>query len=355
MTIHKQILHLLEEFKIPATDPYCPEDWKDWYHYILYDPVSKIRILYNLCFNGRPGTGYITDTCFITVPKGFAGHRVADMAEWETYGFARNTDWSLDHLVIQPLHFQTENILLSIRNDETSISAADRRSGIAFNVCGHPVATPVYVPELAPYGNGFIGWGVVPGFRMNGWIQLGAQCITVDERWYCYHDRNFGRFNWGAIGWTWFVLNASEKDGRNWCYVLHRSNDNQFRKFGAPILFVFCEQALKKVFLGNGIDVRFFWEAQDQRPPVLPGAMASIFGDRSITRPSKLIVRAADETDFATLTMPVQTHTELIVPDSERKQYTFIKELSGRANTTQLFDGQKSTCKDGFFYAEHVH
>ncbi|MBK7937782.1 MAG: hypothetical protein IPJ82_12115 [Lewinellaceae bacterium] len=355
MTVDRQILYLLEEFKIPIVDPHCPEDWKDWYHYILYDPVSNIRLLYNLCFNGRPGTGYVTDTFFLTVPKGFVRHRLSDLSEMETYGFARNMDWNKENLVVQPLRFETDDILFSICDDNTRLSVANPQSHTSFNLQGQPFATPIYVPELAPYGNGFIGWGVVPGFKMRGKIRLGLRLIEVDESWFCYHDRNFGRFNWGNIGWSWFVLNAKDKEGRVWTYVFHRGNDNAFNKIGSPILFVYCEHKMKKVFLGEGVDIQFVWSKKEEMPPVLPGAMASVFGDRSILAPVSVSVKAADETDYVALKMIVQTHTEMIVPDSEKKQYTFIKELSGHANAIQFFDQRKSACKNGFFYAEHVH
>lgn len=353
--MHEQVTYLMEEFKIPFKSPYCPEDWKDWYHYILYDPSTNIRLLYNLCFTGRPGSGYVTDTCFLTVPRGFLEYNVWDPVKMETFGFARNISWEADDLQIHPMHYRTNEISFSIKGAKTFLAVNNDQKGLSFSLSGESIATPVYLPELAPYGNGFIGWGVIPGFAMKGVIQNGDKKIEVNSKWYCYHDRNFGRFNWGNIGWVWFVLNASDERNNQWTYVLHRSNDNRYKGFGAPILFVYHKNKLKKVFIGDGVKIDFKWAMADTQPPVLPGAMASVFSDRSLSMPKQLIIRATDEKDFVYLKMNVDTHTEMIVPDNEHKQYTFLKELSGKASTTQFFGNKKSVCKKGFFYAEHVH
>ena len=355
MTINDQQIFLMEEFKIPFLDPFCPGDWKDWYHYILYNPVTKARLLYNLCFNGKPGSGYVADTLFLTLPKGFVQHHVSDAALMETYGFARNIKWEENDLMTDPLKYYKDEIAFSVYDKLTCINVSNISSGIAINISGKPVATPVYLPELAPYGNGFMGWGVIPGFQMEGDILIGNKKIIVDKNWYCYHDRNFGRFNWGNIGWTWFVLNAIDGKGKEWTYILHRSNNKDYSKKGAPLLFVYRENKLKKIFLGATIDIQLRWEKTDNIPPILPGAMASVFSDRSIFMPKQIIVIARDEKDNVFIKMDINTQSELIVSDNETKQYTFLKELSGQASSKHLFNNIKTICREGFFYAELVH
>lgn len=353
--MNDQLTHLMEELKIPFLHPACPEDWKDWYHYILYDPVSRIRFLYNLCFTGRPESGYVTETCFLTLPRGYLYSRVSDATKMETFGFALNLHWGSGDLQADPLYYRTDGIRFSIKENRTFLSIHHPQSAISVNLYGEPAATPVYVPELAPYGNGFIGWGVIPGFNMEGNIGISGKNIRITDRWYCYHDRNFGRFNWGHIGWVWFVMNAKDQQGQPWTYVLHRSNDNMDTNFRSPILFAYYKGKLKKIFLGNAVNIKLIWQQQDEVPPVLPGAMASLFSGRSVRMPSQLIIRATDERDYVYLKMDVETHTELIVPDNEKKEYTFIKELSGTAAGTQFFGNTKSICRNGFFYGEHVH
>ena len=153
----------------------------------------------------------------------------------------------------------------------------------------------------------------------------------------------------------WLILDAIDQQGNEWTYVLHRSNDKDYKQFGSPLLFVYKNNELKKVFVSRSINIQFKWEAQDHIPPILPGAMASIFSDRSLIMPKLLLVRAEDDNDFVQLKMSVQTKSEIIVPDNLHKQYSFIKELTGTVATNQWIDAKKTTYKKGFFYAENVH
>ncbi len=355
MILESRLHSLMEEFKIPFHNPFCPEDWKDWYHYVLYDPKSRVRILYNICFNGKPGPGYVTDTLFVTVPKGFIDQPVIDLNEEETFGFARNRQWEPGDLTTHPLHYKKHQIDFRIISNVLSLRVENKETNTAFHFHGAPISTPVYVPEPAPYGRGFIGWGVMAGYQMSGHIQLNNRTIYITDDWYCYHDRNFGRFNWGNIGWTWFVISTTDHENVKWAYVLHQSNNSDYTKEGAPILFTYRNDKLAKVFIGDTVRIQVSWSDDHSIPPILPGSMASLFSDRNIRNPKQLSVYAQDELHTIAMTMDVTTHTELIVPDSEQKAYTFIKELSGEVKVSQNIGEKQTESKEGFFYAELCH
>src|SRR5450432_1890359 len=119
--MYEQVAYLMDEFKIPYTNPYCPEDWKDWYHYILYDPDTQIRLLYNLSFTGRPVAGYVTDTCFLTLPKGYLQNQASDTPSMETYGFARNISWNYYDLQMTPILYRADDITFCIQQNITTI------------------------------------------------------------------------------------------------------------------------------------------------------------------------------------------------------------------------------------------
>ncbi|MCB0725166.1 MAG: hypothetical protein KDC73_10735 [Ignavibacteriae bacterium] len=355
MIVENQILYLLEEFKIPFKDPYCPNDWKDWYHYILYDPKTKVRFLYNICFNGKPETGYITDTFFLTVPKGFIHGNISNPNIMETYGFARNTKWDKLDLNLFPFQYICKNINFAIHHNVSKLDVSNKQSEIEFKLVGKTNSDPIYIPELAPFGKGFMGWGVIPDYKMAGIIGIGNKRISVTDQWYGYHDRNFGRFNWGNIGWTWFVINTTDAKGASWTFVLHRSNNNDFSRIGSPILFIYNNKTLNKVFLGATIDIQIKWSTSTELHPILPGAMASVFSDRTIKTPYQLIVRAKDEVDNILIVMDTETQTELIVPDNQTKNFTFLKELSGHALIKQNLRKKAELFENAFFYAEYVH
>lgn len=356
MTSKEETIYLLEEFKIPYLNEFCPDDWKDWYHYILHDPETGILFLYNLCFNGKPETGYITESVFLTLPSTFNTRQLAPTPKAGTYGYARNRKWEKGDLVTSPTSFHSDDISFSITfPGDVAFSTSNLQAGISFQLTGTPIATPVYVPELAPYGSGFIGWGVIPGYRMEGKIIIDNKLITVNSAWYCYHDRNFGRFHWGEIGWTWFVFNAVDNYFESWTYVLHRNNNTNHTKFGSPVLFVYHKNTLHKIFFGTTIEITISWAKGDKLIPILPGALASIFNNRRILAPKTIKIDASDGKDEVNIIMSINTFTELIVPDNRKKQYTFIKELSGSARSSQFLNNKKTSCSKGFFYAELVH
>ena len=143
--MYEQVAYLMDEFKIPYTNPYCPEDWKDWYHYILYDPVTQIRFLYNLSFTGRPEVGYVTDTCFLTLPKGYFQNQLSDNSVMETYGFARNVSWNYNDLQVNPMLYWIEDIKFSIQENITSISVNNKHTGLSFDLSGHHIETSIYI------------------------------------------------------------------------------------------------------------------------------------------------------------------------------------------------------------------
>jgi hypothetical protein len=356
MIVEKEIASLVEEFKIPYKDPHCPEDWKDWYHYILYDPKTNIRVLFNLCFNGKPSTGYITDTFFITVPKGYVDNELVGLDKEESFGYARNHKWLPDTLENTPLNFENKSLTFKISsNNVLHLNVKHEDLRIQLNFLGCPNCNPIYVPELAPYGKGFIGWGVIPSYTMSGELWIQNRRINITEDWYGYHDRNFGRFNWGNIGWTWFVARVLDNEGNIWTYVFHQSNNSNYTRVGAPILFIHKNSLLQKVFIGDTAKVKTTWTKTHNKPKILPGSMASAFADRSVKTPEKITLFAKDEMHSVFLEMHVTSFAELIVPDSESKEFTFMKEMSGNILLEQQMFNEETNSKKGFYYGELVH
>jgi len=353
--MNNQLIHLVEEFKIPYNDSNCPGDWKDWYHYILYNPHSQIRILYNLCFNGTPGTGYITDTLLITLPKGYLQKTITSFSEFETFGFSRNHNWESGNILATPFRFIQNDIMFSIRNNITYIVSDNNEVNIKLDIRGIPLAEPIFVPERQLLENGSVGWGIIPGFCMTGSIYIDGKLITIDKEWFCYHDRNFGRFRWGNIGYIWFVSYFTGADKQTWTYVLHRGNTTDFAKVSSPILFIYRGNVLAKIFLSQSIDIQFSWHKSEKSPQILPGSMASLFNDRTILMPSEINILAQDENDFTQIKMVINSFTELIIPDYKEKQYSFVKELSGTASVSQNIENENNNFFKGCFYAEHVH
>jgi hypothetical protein len=353
--INDEISYLMEEFKIPYSDPHCPEDWKDWYHYILFDPITNIRILYNICFNGKPGAGFVTDTFLVSAPEGFIDTPFSGLFSEKTFGFSRSMIWKEGELEAFPLQYSNKKISIRFIYNILHLNVSYNELGISFYFMGKSDCPPIYIPELAPYGKGFLSWGIMADYKMSGWLQIQNQRIDIRDNWYGYHDRNFGRFNWGCIGWTWFVVNAIDDEGNRWTYVMQGSNNQDYSSEGAPIIFIHKNKELIKVFMGETITKEIKWSKVHRKTPVLPGSMASVFGDRTIAQPRKLFIQMKDERHNVLIEMTVITNTELIVPDNENKEFTFIKELSGDIQISQTLLKEMSSFSNGFFYAELAH
>jgi len=351
MNWQRQINSYLEELKIPFDAPDCPEDWKDWYHYLLFDPATGIRILINICFSGLPNNGNITVTFLLNLPAGIEGTK-----RLETYGFMDIHPWEEGVLSPFPLQLSLSSVDFQLSQKEAKLTLDHPASGIQFSMTGVNCTTPLVVSEPFPYGSGFIGWGLMPGVMTNGSCQWGNRHLTISEQWYCYHDHNYGRFRWGDdVGWVWWVAVAHSPENKRIVYVFHRSNNSDFSQVGAPYLFIYEDNRLIKVFLGSTLQLEFHWKDGVERLGILPGSMASLFGDRKVQVLQSISIYGKDDADELELNMQVNGAAELILPDNSRRQYTFLKEYTGPTRSSHFINGRKFKEIKGFFYGEYVH
>lgn len=348
----EHVIHYLEELKIPIDSEYSPEDWKDWYHYVLMDPDDRIKLLFNISFSGRQKLGDITVTVQMTTQDSVNPniHR--------NYGFLEVLPWEKKPSQRLPLELSIPG-LLEIDLTSKYVNAVVQHSNQNFELTfkGEPRATPIMIPELFPYGTGFIGWGFIPGLMVSGHLSFNNQVYTISKDWFCYHDHNFGRFRWGDenVGWVWWVASLKTNDGKSLTFVFHRGNNKDFSRLDSPYLFVYYDDELVKAFLGQSININFSWTEKPERLPILPGSMATVFSHRKVLVPNQIHIIAKDDVHDAEVTMDVEGITEIILPDYQEKQYTFIKEMNGRAKASCKINHQKIISEKGSFYAEYVH
>ena len=352
MTGVEHIIYYLEELKIPIDSEYSPEDWKDWYHYVLIDPDDRIKLLFNVSFSGRQKLGEITVTVQATIKDDLnpSVHR--------NYGFMEIIAWEKKPSKRLPLELSIQGLLemeLTSKNVNTAVTHSNQNFELRFK--GEPRATPIMIPELFPYGTGFIGWGFIPGLDVSGELSINGQLYTISEDWFCYHDHNFGRFRWGDenVGWVWWVASLRTTGGQDITFVFHRGNNKDFSRLDSPYLFVYYNEELVKAFLGESIKMSFTWTEKPERLPILPGSMATVFSHRKVLVPKRIHVKAKDEVHDVEVIMDIEGITEIILPDYQEKQYTFIKEMNGSAKVACKINHQKVVSEKGSFYAEYVH
>lgn len=354
MTIDEQKLALVERLRIPLDDPASPSDWKDWYHYVLLDPRTQIRSLVNFTAIARPEAGEIQTSFLVTIPSHLLDSNRPPDTPFLTFGTAFSQAWDADKIAPAPLHWRGKGMELQVDGTRTRLDVRDPRSRLSVELSGEAAATPLLVTENSPFGGGFIGWGLVPGLRVAGKLSVGGRSFPVEPDWFCYHDRNFGRFRWGEdIGWEWFVAFATCEDGTPITLVLDRRTNKDHSEGGFPYIFIYVNCQLRKVFLGATLQIDWEWSERPIVPPRLPGIMALLFGDRQLQTPRSLRVTAADDRDRLQIEINFESVVELVVPDNRRRQYTFIEEVTGRTAVT-LKLGEKISRATGLVYGEYV-
>lgn len=351
LSLDKNLLtQRVESLRIPFENPLCPLDWKDWYHYILINPSGDIKILLNVCLNGRPGKGEIQLTIVVTFSNLYKGNE-KDC----TYGNVVCIPWRENMVYREPLKILDSSITIEIDGDETRISLNETKSKIQLNMKCKVEGPPLLIDENTDFGSGFIGWGFIPKLSVSGKLQIAATKIDIDKKWYCYHDRNFGRFHWGEdFGWEWIVINLKDvRNNESYQLVFDQKTNKNHSEKGFKYIFLFQNNKMKKIFLGNTLKVQWNRCADYKTPIRLPGTMASIFSNQVAANINSILIHAKDDRDSFKLELEVDNNFQLIVPDHKDRQYTFMEEVSGNAHLTLKLD-EKITEAKGTFYGEFV-
>jgi hypothetical protein len=344
----EQLALLLDDVHIPLDDPQAPRDWKEWYHFILFDLATGTRVLANVSLSGIPGHGQIIVTVFATLPDQTGG------PQEHTYGFCSDSEWVPGMVERAPPRLEGSDFRVLLEGLRSTFVARSPVQQVSIDMRGIATAMPLFIPELSPYGSGFLGWGLMPVVEAEGVLQVGSHSIEIGADWFCYHDHNYGRFRWGEdIGWIWFVASLRAGD-QDMTVVLHRGNNRDQTRRGLPHLFVHQKNVLTKMFVGGAVRLEWRWDEQARQPPRMPPAMASLFADRSLMLPTALHVHARDEVDELEIELAVSSSTELVLADDMKRQYTFIEELTG-ASELRARIGAVSFFGPGYFYAEFVH
>lgn len=351
MNLDQHLMLLLQDIHVPLEDPHAPDDWKEWYHFVLMHPPTGARLLGNVSLSGVPGRGQIIVTVLASLPPGLG----RDAPIERTFGFCSDYEWGPGMVQRAPVRVEGPDFLCVLDGPSFRFEARDREKLIDLTIEGHAATTPLVIPEFSPFGSGFIGWGLVPEVEAHGTFSWGEDRLDIGPDWYGYHDHNYGRFRWGEdIGWIWFVVAADSAAGERQTLILHRGNNRDQTKMAAPYLFVYEGNELRKVFMGAAVHLDWRWTPDRQRPPRLPGGMASLFADRTLRLPESLKLRAADEKDNLALDLEVSSVVEIVLADNRHRQYTFIEEMTGEAVVDSRLGGHSQTAK-GNFYAEFVH
>lgn len=342
------LLDRIEALRIPLGRSESPTDWKDWYHFVLLDLDGGARVLANIALSGGGDRKEIQSTLLARGPWG-------GLSEPVTFGGAVSQPWPEHAVAAHPVTVSASGVDLRYVPQQFDLSMHPRRSGIELDLQARPTAAPLLVTEAAPFGSGHIGWGLVPGLATVGELKVSGVSHSIDQRWFCYQDHNFGRFRWGEdIGWEWLVAHGRSSAGGSLTLVLDIRTNRQHDEQGMRYLFVCIDGALRKLFLGPALVVKWSWSPAPELPLRIPGAMATVFSDRTVRTPISLELHAADERDDLRLRVDFDAFTELVIPDNEKTQYTRIGEASGPMHVELKWQNQYLSAP-GYAYGEFTH
>lgn len=335
----------VEALRVPAQPQAAAHDWKDWYHVVLLHPDTGWRAIANLDLAGGGEDAELQWTLVVHRPDGARGGSL--------HGASRSQPWRAGMVATRPLAIVGDEASFGFDGERTTLRIAPRDLDLQLVLHAAPASTPLLVTDGAPFGSGFIGWGLLAQMRAEGRIAACGTSAAVGDGWFCYHDHNFGRFRWGEdFGWEWLVAHAP-CGGEAVTVVVDRRTDRRHAAGGLPYLFVFVGGALRKVFLGPAMRLRWSWHDAATLPPRLPGAMATRLADRPARTPRAVTVEAADERDRIALSVDVDAYLEVVAPDNRGAAFTRIGETSGAATVDLLLAGRRLEGR-GLAYAEYT-
>lgn len=339
-----ELFDRVQALRIPASPHAAAANWKDWYHFVLWQPGHGWRVLANISLNGGGERAALQFTLVVHVP----GHGPV------MHGASRSGPWRAGMVQAEPLSIRSTEVELELRDQVWHLQLQPQRLDLALQLHARADSTALLVTEASPFGSGHIGWGLVPRLLAEGEVRACGQQAAIAGDWFCYQDHNFGRFGWGDdFGWEWLVAHAVASDGRAFTVVIDLRTDRTHRRAGLPYVFIIAGSELRKVFLGPAMTLQWTWSDRAVLPPRLPGTMATLLADRTERIPVALGVRGADERDQMHLQLAFDAHLQVAVPDAVQPSHTRISELSGAATLSMRLDGSM-VLAHGTGYAEYT-
>jgi hypothetical protein len=355
-----ELVDRIEALRIPAQPQAVAHDWKDWFHVVLLHAPSGWRAIANVNLAGGGDDAELQWTLVVHRPNGADGADGADGAEGARgvpglglHGASRSQPWRSGMVASRPLAVAGDEAAFGFDGRRIALRIAPRDLDLQLSLHALPASTPLLVTEGAPFGSGFIGWGLLPQMRAEGRLAACGESAAVGDGWFCYHDHNFGRFRWGDdVGWEWLVAHADCADEAV-TVVVDRRTDRAHAGGGLPYLFVLVGGALRKVFLGPAMRLRWHWHDAPRLPPRLPGAMATRLADRPVRRPRAVTLEAADERDRIALSVDVDAYLEVVAPDNRSAGFARIGETSGAVSIDLRLADRRLEGR-GLAYAEYT-
>ena len=306
---------LLDNLRPPSLLDPSAAGYKDWLHLNVFDHETGNIGVINVSLHGSP-----SDPRSRAIGVGLVN--VAKTEWWGNIEIAGITDAAIG---FDSICLEQVALAVQVYPGVVTASVRDTRSGLRASLKAAAAASPIWVEERLPLGDGWISWFALPLATVDGEWTIGKERMVLRNA-SAYHDHNWGRWHWGEnLGWEWgcFIVSGPPKVA----FVLSRTSDRAHRSFGKSLLIVQCEDK-RRTFAGSA--VKLVYEGSLSISRRLPGALAALHQDKARAHlPQVLRFTAADGVDNVELVFSARSAAQLIVADPIVKGYGFIHEIVG--------------------------
>src|SRR6202012_5598706 len=305
-----------------------PDGFKEWYHFVVHRPGSRIFINFSLNSEspsaGRPRL----------VPRVIV--RAHDQ-RW-TGAVERFDDSELD--------VSADLSVLTVGGNRMTVRPDGYR--VVIDLPGHDIRGKLDLTSVSrpfavnnqPVGDGRVSWLFVPRLRADGWLRIGRQEMRFEGN-VAYHDHNWGRFRWGDdFGWTWGTILPAEQ-GNPWSMVFLQMNDRSRLRFLSQALYVWHHDEPAAICRHAALQTRLHNPLGRAADCTLPAAMRLLLDGEVPGVPQGIDITAARAGDSVHAEFHSQSYARLAQPSElHLDRSTVLCETAGTARANGKINGK---------------
>lgn len=310
------------------------QDYKEWYHFNIFDPDQGLDIIFNFSLAGDVNRAGAAKTDVIALCHradcGWSGA----IDTYDATAAKVATDWLLIELGANRISFSEAAYDVAWRL---------REEPIVLEVKLMPRSEPLLIWNDTPVGGGSLNWLIVPDLEASGQLTIAGTTKTL-TRVGAYHDHNWGYWKWGAdFGWDWGFATAPRMapDAQSVTIVFGRTVNRRGDTIYEQNLAIWSRAELAKFFTRQQIRV-----AREGRHsgaiPRMPGAARLVNQGQVLNVPARYRVSARDDPDWLDIEYEIEAALQISVPTDfgfglvELNETFGTTKVNGRINGTAV-------------------
>jgi hypothetical protein len=305
-----------------------PDGFKEWYHFVVHRPGSRILINFSLTSEvSHAGSSRLAPRVIV----------IAHDERW--IGAIERFDES-------DLDVSAELGVLTVGGNQMTVRPNGYR--VVIDLPGHDIRgefdlTSVSRPFAVnnqPVGDGRVSWLFVPRLRADGWLRIGRQEISYEGD-VAYHDHNWGRFRWGDdFGWTWGTILPSGPE-MPWSLVFQQMTDRRRLRCLYQALWVWRYDEPGAIFPPAAVHTRFRGLLGRAADCTLPPPMRLILDGVASDIPERMEIAGTWAGDAVRAEFRPQSYARLAQPSEVSLDRSVVLcETNGTARVSGSINGE---------------